>query len=296
MFRHKGMMSVLPGGGVRFRRVCIAGILAAGLIFIAVAPAQEKPDDEAIWKAFIGWFRSAPLNSDPFEVYAAKLGQEGVPEPEIKRRLAAIFRLFPEHPEGVEITFDRVFSQPVTGDPAKDGFSTAPSRFLVTAVKGMKAGVALDLGTGQGRNAVYLAREGWDVTGMDISQVALDAARANAAKSGVSIRTEKAAYDTFDFGVNKWDLIVIVFAWAPVSDPTFIAKLRTSLRPGGAVLFEHFCQPRAPMIRALKPNELKTYFADFDIESYEEMEGIGDWGGPGSRLVRMLARKRSAVR
>jgi 2-polyprenyl-3-methyl-5-hydroxy-6-metoxy-1,4-benzoquinol methylase len=181
----------------------------------------------------------------------------------------------------------------MTGIPAKDGFSATPTAFLVDTVKGKKPGVALDVGTGQGRNAVYLAREGWDVTGMDISQVALDAARANAAKSGVSIRTEKAAYDTFDFGVNKWDLIVIVFAWAPVSDPAFVAKLRTSLRPGGFVLFEHFCEPMTPMIRALKPSELKTFFADFDILSYEETEGTADWGGPGSRLVRMLARKRS---
>jgi len=216
-----------------------------------------------------------------------------VPESEIRRRVVAIVRLFSEHPEGVEIFFDWAFSQPMTGNRAGDGFSLTPTAFLVDAMKGMKPGVALDVGTGQGRNAVYLAHEGWDVTGMDISQVALDAARANADKSGVSIRTEKAAYDTFDFGVNKWDLIVIVFAWAPVSDPAFVAKLGTSLRPGGAVLFEHFCEPMAPMIRALKPNELKTFFADFDIESYEETQGTADWGGPGSRLVRMLARKRS---
>ena len=65
-------------------------------------------------------------------------------------------------------------------------------------------------------------------------------ARTNAVKSGVSIRTEKAAYDTFDFGVERWDLVAVVFAWAPVSDPAFVAQLRTSLRPGGIVLFEHF--------------------------------------------------------
>lgn len=279
--------------GVRLRRVTIAWILVVGLVFIAATPAQQEPDDDAIWKAFIGWFQSAPRSSTPFKAYAAKLGQDGVSEPEIKRRVAAILRLFPEHIEGVEIYFDRAFSQPVTGDPAKDGFSTTPSVFLVEAVKGMKAGVALDVGTGQGRNAVYLAREGWEVTGVDISQVALDAARANAAKSGVSIRTEKAAYDTFDFGVNRWDLIVMVFAWAPVSNPAFVARLRTSLRPGGAIVFEHFCQPMPPMLRALKPDELKTFFADFEIVTYEERQGTGDWGGPASRLVRMLARKRS---
>lgn len=293
MFGHKGMMSRFLGHGVHNRRIAIAGVLAAGLIFIALATGQEKPDDDTIWKAFIGWFRSAPKEADPFKAYAAKLGQEGVPEPEIQRRVVAIVRLFSEHPEGVEIFFDWAFSQPMTGNPAEDGFHSTPTAFLVDTVKGMKPGVALDVGTGQGRNAVFLAREGWDVTGMDISQVALDAARANADKSGVRIRTEKAAYDTFAFGVDKWDLIVIVFAWAPVSDPVFVSKLRASLRPGGAVLFEHFIGPLSPMIRAPGPNELRTFFADFDIVFYEETQGPADWGGPKSRLVRMLARKKS---
>jgi 2-polyprenyl-3-methyl-5-hydroxy-6-metoxy-1,4-benzoquinol methylase len=145
---------------------------------------------------------------------------------------------------------------------------------------------------GQGRNAVFLAREGWDVTGMDISQVALDEALASADKSGVSIRTVKSSYESFDFGANKWDLIVMVFSWAPVSDPLFVAKLKTSLRAGGIILFEHFCEPLAPMVRSLKPNELRKYFAEFDIEFYEETQETADWGGPGSHIVRMIARKR----
>ena len=78
-----------------------------------------------------------------------------------------------------------------------------------------------------------------------------------------------------------------------MSNPAFVAKLKTSLREGGAVLFEHFIGNRAPMIRALKPNELRAFFAGFDIESYEETKGTADWGGPGSGLVRMLARKKS---
>jgi SAM-dependent methyltransferase len=279
--------------GVCAWRIMVAGILAAGLIFISLASAQEKPDDDAVWKAFIGWFRSAPKESDPFKAYASKLGQEGVPAPEVQRRVAVIGRLFSERPEGVEIFFDWAYSQPITGDPAKDGVSLAPTAFLVDTVKGKKPGAALDVGTGQGRNAVYLAGQGWDVTGMDISQVALDVAQANAAKSGVSIRTDKAAYDTYDFGVNKWDLILLVFAWAPVSDPTFVARLKASLRPGGVVLYEHFLGPHQPMIRAPLPNELKAFFTDFDIQFYEETQGPADWGGPKSRLVRMLARKKS---
>jgi SAM-dependent methyltransferase len=293
MFERTGATSTFAGRVPSLGRAGVVAILVAGLVVVASTQAQEKPDDGAVWKAFIVWFKSVPKDADPFKAYSARLEQEGVPKAEVQRRITAIVRLFQERPEGIEISFDWIFSQPRTGDPAEDRMSTTPTAFLVDAVKGRKPGVALDLGTGMGRNAVYLARQGWAVTGMDISQVALDAAQASAAKAGVSIRTEKAAYDTFDFGVNKWDLNVIVFAWAPVEDPAFVTRLKTSLRPGGVVLFEHFCEPMAPMIHALKLNELKTFFADFDIQSYEETEGTADWGGPGSHIVRMLARKRS---
>jgi SAM-dependent methyltransferase len=295
MINDKKRQNTTAGRAKRSWLRSATALLGAGLLFTGLVWTQEVPDDDAIWKAFIGWFRSAPPESDLFGTYAAKLGEEGAPATEVRRRLAAIVRLFSERPEGVEVYYDRAFSRPITGDPAQD-VPRAPSAFVVQAVKGLKPGAALDLGTGQGRNAVHLAREGWDVTGLDISQVALDVARTNAVKSGVSIRTEKAAYDTFDFGVEKWDLIAIVFAWAPVSDPGFVAKLRTSLRPGGVVLFEHFVDnpedPCAPMVRALKPNELRGCFSGFDLLSYAETEGTGDWGGPGSRLVRMAARKR----
>jgi SAM-dependent methyltransferase len=275
-------------------RHLLAAILAAGLIFTALGTAQDKPDDDAIWKAFITWAKSVSLESDPFKGYAVKLGREGLPEAEIQRQVAALIRLFPERPEAAEVFFDWFYTQPTAGNAALETLFSTPTALLVDTVKGKKPGVALDVGTGQGRNAVYLAGQGWDVTGMDISQAGLDAARASAAKAGVSIRTEKAAYAAFDFGVNKWDLIIIVFAWAPVSDPAFVAKLKTSLRPGGVVLYEHFLGPAQPWVRAPGPNELKTFFSGFDIEFYEETQGPADWGaGPKSQVVRMLARKGS---
>ncbi|MGZ5454276.1 MAG: methyltransferase domain-containing protein, partial [Candidatus Aminicenantales bacterium] len=174
---------------------------------------------------------------------------------------------------------------------------SAPSSCLVEAAKGLKPGTALDLGTGQGRNAVYLAGQGWKVTGLDISQAGLDAAAENAAKAGVRIQTMKADYNSYDFGAEQWDLIVMDFAWAPVAEPAFVAKIERSLRPGGIVLFEHFVnKPEdryAPMVRALEPGALKDYFPGLEILSYDEGEGKADWGGPGSRIVRMLARKKS---
>jgi 2-polyprenyl-3-methyl-5-hydroxy-6-metoxy-1,4-benzoquinol methylase len=296
MDAHPIRMSPTRRTGAWEKRAALVVLITAGLAFGCVlSAAQEKPDDNAVWTSFISWFKSAPLGGDPFTAYADKLGKEGVPETEVQRRLAVVARLFAKRPEGVEAFYDRAFSRPLTGDPSKDGFNSAPSDFVVDGAKGLKPGSVLDLGTGQGRNAVHLAREGWDVTGLDISQVALDRARENAAKAGVSIQTVKAAYDMYDFGVEKWDMIVMDFAWAPVSEPEFVAKVEKSLRPGGIVLFEHFIDnPKSPypsMVRALNSQELKDYFSGFEILSYDEKQGTADWGGPGSRIVRMIARK-----
>jgi 2-polyprenyl-3-methyl-5-hydroxy-6-metoxy-1,4-benzoquinol methylase len=290
------MMNTPRRTGRVVRNLAVAAILLAGLFLALPAAAQDKPDDNAVWTAFIAWFKSAPLGGDPFGAYAAKLDQEGVADTEVERRLAVIGRLFSKRPEGVEAYYDRIFSLPLA-KPGEPGFNSAPSDFVVEAAKGLKPGTALDLGAGQGRNAVFLAGQGWDVTGLDISQVGLDAAKENAAKAGVRIQTVKADYNSFEFGVEQWDLIVMEFAWAPVSDPDFVAKIEQSLRPGGIVLFEHFINTSkysyAPMIRALEPGALKDYFPGLEILSYEEQDHKADWGGPGSRIVRMLARKKS---
>jgi SAM-dependent methyltransferase len=283
----------------RIARILPAAVALAAVLALAAVPlrSQDRAGDDAVWADFIAWFRTAPADPNPLAAYAAKLSREGVDEMEAGRRLALIVRLFADKPEGVEVFYDRTYSKPLTGRPEED-VPTAPSGFVADAVKGLKPGTALDVGMGQGRNAVYLARRGWEVAGFDISQAGLDAARANAEKAGVRIKAEKASYDGFDFGAERWDLVVVIFAWAPVSDLSFVERIRTSLRPGGRVLFEHFVdapgeRPHAPMVRALKPGELRGHFAGFEVEFYEEADGVGDWGGPGERLVRMIARKRS---
>ena len=70
------------------------------------------------------------------------------------------------------------------------------------STKGFLSGKALDVGTGQGRNAVWLAQQGWDVTGIDISGVGLAAASDNAENTGVRINTVKTSYLDFDFGTE----------------------------------------------------------------------------------------------
>jgi SAM-dependent methyltransferase len=273
-------------------------ILAAVVIAWSGPPQTQGVSGDAVWADFIAWFRSLPSGPPPqLNAYVAKLIKDGLSKEEAGQRIALIMKLFSERPEGPEVFYDRAYARPTTGDPPTDGYASVPSEFLIESLIGVKPGAALDVGTGQGRNAVWLASRGWDVTGIDISGVGLAAAKANAAKAGVTIRTVKAAYADYDFGTARWDLIALFFAWAPVTDPGFVARIEKALRPGGLVIFEHFVKddehPYPPMVRALAPGELRQIFSDFEIVFYDEKEGIGDWGGPGSGLVRMVAKKKS---
>jgi SAM-dependent methyltransferase len=274
--------------------------VVVGLVVLAcvtVLGAQTRQDDQLVWNAFMGWFKSAPPSAgNPLGDYAASLQAARVPADEIKRQVSVLTRmLMRERSDWVEPFYDKVYTRPLTGDPETDRFTTAPSAFLVEAVKDLAPGTALDAGMGQGRNAVYLAGKGWKVTGFDLSGEAIKAAAANAGKAGVRIEAIKASYADFDFGTAKWDLVVMAFAWAPVTDPGFVARLRASLRPNGRIVFEHLLEepgtPRPALMNALKPGQLRELMTGFRLERYEELRGLGDWSGPDTLLVRTVAVK-----
>lgn len=261
------------------------------------APVQAQAGDDEVWREFLEWFKAAPADSGGLGAYAAELSRRNVPKEEIQRRFGVIMRLFAVRPEGAEVYYDKTFSRPaLTGKPEVDGFASVPSEFLVGAVKGLQPGRALDLGMGQGRNAVALAAAGWSVTGVDVSGEAVAAAGRNAGKAGVKITGVKSDYAAFDMGREAWDLVAMIFAWAPIDDPAFVERVRASLKPGGLVVFENFVstpeRPHAPMVRALPPGATREAFSGFEIVAYEEAQGTGDWGGPDLTLVRMVARKR----
>jgi SAM-dependent methyltransferase len=278
------------GGGVRAKTLVIV-LLAAACSWGAVA----QDPDELTWRAFLAWYKTAPASGNPLDGYAAALQAEGTAPPEVQRRMTLLARMLTERSDWIEPYFDKVFVRVPTGNPARDGFNAAPSAWLVDAVEGIHPGDALDAGMGQGRNAVYLALRGWRVTGFDISGEAVTAASNNARRAAVPLHAVKAGYADFDFGEARWDLIVLAFAWAPVAEPAFMARLARSVRPGGLIVFEHFiddpAHPRPAPIHALAPGQLRALFAAFTILRYEELKGVGDWGGPGAPLVRMVARK-----
>lgn len=190
------------------------------------------------------------------------------------------------HPSLSRILFNRVFKT--------EKVPREHNSLLEEAVRTIRPGKALDVTVG-----LFLALRGWDVTGFDVSEEALSRAGDAARRSGVSIHAVQSTSEAFDYGVDRWDLVLLSYAWAPVSDPAFAARLKQSLRNGGLVVFEHFLHDgpdAAPKAAgAPDPGELPKLFAGFEILCYEEVKGVPDWkealGGALPRLVRMIAWK-----
>jgi 2-polyprenyl-3-methyl-5-hydroxy-6-metoxy-1,4-benzoquinol methylase len=174
----------------------------------------------------------------------------------------------------------------------KPRFNTSPIAFLVEMVRGRKAGTALDVGMGQGRNAIWLAQNGWIVTGFDPAEKAVALAQKNAASLGVELTTLIKGIEDFDLGESKWDLVVLSYVGAR----GFNDKVQRALRPGGVVVLEAFHRDaaRGRTIGAgvvFDPGELPALFRDLRVVRYEEPLAIADFGQQLVRVVRFCAEK-----
>ena len=120
-------------------------------------------------------------------------------------------------------------------------WSGKPNGYLVSEVAGLSPGAALDVGCGEGADVIWLAQQGWQVTGVDISTVALDRARAHAAEAGPEIagRTGWQQADIFAWApeADRYDLISAQYMHPPsaVREKLF-RGLGAAVRPGGSLL------------------------------------------------------------
>jgi len=110
-----------------------------------------------------------------------------------------------------------------------------PNQFVKAHLGGLEPGDAIDLGAGEGRNAVWLASLGWQVTAVDFSEVALKKGRKLAADHNVSVEFVCADATTYQ-APDLVDLVVISYLQLQSSDQrVFLEHAKKWLRPGGMV-------------------------------------------------------------
>ena len=118
-------------------------------------------------------------------------------------------------------------------------YGEEPNDFLFSCADQLTRGKALSLGEGEGRNAVYLAKLGFEVTAVDFSEVGLKKAQALAQQHGVQIQCICADLADFEISSESWHLVVSVFSQPENAvRQRLYGQLAQGLRLGGAFVLE----------------------------------------------------------
>jgi 2-polyprenyl-3-methyl-5-hydroxy-6-metoxy-1,4-benzoquinol methylase len=263
------------------------------LVLFGVFPlaAWTQNDDAAVWSEFAQWIEVSAPRAEAGRVhlqtqYLQHLRSKGVPELEALRRIERINVFRRGNLERDKIYWNGVFK---LGDGPG-----APSRLVVEFAQGSPAGKALDVAMGNGRNAVFLAAAGWDVTGYDAAPGALAAAN-RAREANVRATFIESTHETFDFGRERWDLVILAYVSSIGEKPVdWPAKIWDALKPGGQVIY-YTSNPA----RALSSLALASPWGRFRLLRFEDIEDFYDgWDRPGvdgkpgkGREIRIVAEK-----
>jgi predicted O-methyltransferase YrrM len=276
------------------RRALLAAIIVTATVFAGGATAQ--PSNEAVWQQFTDWLVDAPQFDGPrgmYNNYRGALIAKGASIAEADGQMDIIERLMRERPDAYRAVFNNIYR---TDNPV---FSTQPNALLVATIEQKKPGRALDIGIGQGRNSVFLALKGWDVTGFDASDEGIAVARRNAARAGVKINALRESEATFDYGSGQWDLIVFTYEPFPITSVIYVGRLSSALRSGGLIVVESLAQEETSPNRtpvSIDPTRLLAAFntQQFRILRFEDIMAKSDWNAGQKRLVRMVAESDSS--
>lgn len=180
-------------------------------------------------------------------------------------------------------------------------YGTEPNAFLVSVADRLPTGRVLCLAEGEGRNAVWLAERGCEVTAVDASVVGLKKADLLARDRGVTITTVHADLADYRIEPGDWDGIVKIFGHLP---PPVRRKVHAGcvagLRPGGVMILEAYTQDQIgrgtggpPVAELMMDSEtLREELAGLDFEILQETVRDVQEGrhhdGPGA-VVQMVA-------
>jgi SAM-dependent methyltransferase len=246
-----------PSTAVLAVMACLAGLFIGPTLTTAYLLADEAAPPGARTRA-IAWVNTALNLGAAGGTAATGAALDTLPLPACYALAAAPALLVPvvlvalpkrQHgsPEAAGAAHHRSMDDTTTHQEYWDGrygehhhmWSGEPNTVLVQEVTGLDAGTALDLGCGEGGDAVWLARQGWRVTAVDISGVALERAARHAAEAGVADRIDWQRRDLAEsFPEGTYDLVSAQFLHSPADMPReeVLRAAAAAVAPGGILL------------------------------------------------------------
>lgn len=188
-------------------------------------------------------------------------------------------------------------------------YGTEPNNYLKEQLEKLKKGSILFPAEGEGRNAVFAAKQGWNVSAFDISIEGKNKALQLAEKNNVIINYQVGELQTLNFHKEQFDVIALIYAHFPADIKSSLHHLLNQyLRKGGYIIFEAFSKKHLEYIakneKAGGPKdigslfsveEIKTDFPDYEIIQLAETEIELQEGlyhnGTGS-VIRFIGQKR----
>ena len=177
--------------------------------------------------------------------------------------------------------------------------STEPRPAVVEHVSALEPGRAIDLGAGEGRNAIWLAKRGWRVTVLDVSAVALTRAAERAAEEGVELDCVEADWREYRPAPASHELVVISFMHPePAERVSMFERARDTLAPGGHLfvvgvdLVDHGRRGPPDPERLYTTERLRRALEGFDVLRCESVSSVAEHKEGRPRVVDVVATAR----
>ena len=167
-----------------------------------------------------------------------------------------------------------------------------PDPFVEKFLPRLQKGKLLEIGMGEGQNAVFCAQKGFEVRGFDISQVAVDRANELASSSNVKAQLEKADLDLFILGLMEYDSILMMNFKPPVK--RYYSEIIRALKQGGTLLVKSLMD--AEMTEAIGPDEAYRNYFFHTNELLKNISGLrilyyNEDKVDGKKVIECLAQK-----
>jgi SAM-dependent methyltransferase len=172
---------------------------------------------------------------------------------------------------------------------AAEDFDSTPTRLLVETAASLAPGKALDLACGTGRNALWLAEHGWEVTAVDGAHAAIEALRTRATERGLKINAVIADLekDEFEIEPSDWDLVAMCY----YLQRNLFEPAKRGVAPGGILIsIVHVNAPgEGDGPYRLRHGELEKYFTGWEF--LHHFEGKADDSAHRRAVAEIVARR-----